>query len=1080
MGVPAGRSGSLVTFDNSPGIGRIEAVEAGLAKVVFFESPAEVEGHSEWIELDRLQRVALEKQTRVFVPLADGSWRAGRVVGGESPAYFVRFPNVPHDVDIPEWSLRVRWDCPTKDPLQVLLAGANETPRFRDARQPVRDLLLRERAASRSATGIGSSGVQIHEHQVNAALRIINDPIQRYLLADEVGMGKTIQAGFVIRQLLIDDPSRRIGLIVPEALREQWQSELLDKFYLDDFATVDGRLPFDIRGHGEVEDWANLGGTDLLVVDEAHELARSESPEGEPYRQLASVAHQVPRLLLLSATPFSRRVTSHLALLHLLAPDQFKWSDVDDFEQLLNSRRELAMAVFGLDEEPDPENPELLGYQFENLRRLLPSDELLAASMARAMDAFQESGPSREAALKRAVSIVRAHVSETYRLHHRVVRNRRRVVQQQRLDDEGHMTPFEFTGRERPKVIQLGTAEGDAVVDAVETWLRKTSAAIIDGDLDPEPYARVASVLVSRLGTPVLADVLAVFQARLEGGRDDDRLRPGEHQRVREASVLPFERGILDGLRSETARDASWNLVEAIAKRVKPKQRVVVFCGPGSLAAQVVEGLRSLPTPPRHVYEHLVGSPRGSRQEAVTEWRAEGGVLVADQSGEVGRNFQQAEAVIHARLPCSPNEFEQRIGRVDRYGSGRSAMQYVVSDPDPHGLHTTWLRVMGGGFGIFGESISAMQEIADELADQFWGHLLVEGREVALGQVPDIRSALVAERRRINELDALEASYAGGEGEALTKSISMFDSRHEYMEKAYLKLITGAEGFMLASRRQRDGSTRFDRDQDNAPLVSPRLLTRVVTRPESRTGYFDRWRVGPCRRLFRRGNPFIDGIESVLAIDDRGQASALWRLDRTWPHDPLVYFGYDFLVETDLDQVLEALGQGPEGLAVARRQGDAALAPFSRRIWVPVNDMRPVQDENLSRYLNEPVLRGRDVNLNASRIPALHSALGDESVLGTVGPQGYAVAEAHLRQVADLVLVTERAAATVAARTDLLVAQSKARRAAVGLVADPRAWSLEIEVGRALEAGVATPRLKLTAVTCLVRSSQSWSEYVQR
>jgi ATP-dependent helicase HepA len=66
----------------------------------------------------------------------------------------------------------------------------------------------------------------------------------------------------------------------------------------------------------------------------------------------------------------------------------------------------------------------------------------------------------------------------------------------------------------------------------------------------------------------------------------------------------------------------------------------------------------------------------------------------------------------------------------------------------------------------------------------------------------------------------------------------------------------------------------------------------------------------------------------------------------------------------------------------------------------------------------------------------------------------------------------------VRARTDLLVAQNKARQAASGLVADPEAWAREIAVGRALEEGVTSPSIRLTAVTCLVRSAQSWSDYV--
>ncbi len=123
-------------------------------------------------------------------------------------------------------------------------------------------------------------------------------------------------------------------------------------------------------------------------------------------------------------------------------------------------------------------------------------------------------------------------------------------------------------------------------------------------------------------------------------------------------------------------------------------------------------------------------------------------------------------------------------------------------------------------------------------------------------------------------------------------------------------------------------------------------------------------------------------------------------------------------------------------------------------------------------------MKGRDVNLNPARIDALHSVLGGGHVLASLGPAGLSAARQHLDQVADLARLTALAARNVSARTDLLVAQTKARQAADGLVADPDAWGREIAVGRALEDGVRVPSIRLVAVTCLVRSAQSWSEYV--
>ncbi len=446
--------GNLVTYSGAPGIGRAGTVEAERVRVDFFESAAEPVVESQWLALSDVRRVALGEQTRVFFTDARGRWRAGRVVGGEPDGYFVRIPNAHMDVDIPETHLFVRWEMAPKDPLQVLLSGANETPRYRDVREPVRRLLVAERAATGSATGIVSSGVQMHAHQINAALRIIRDPVQRYLLADEVGMGKTIQAGLVMRQILHDAPGRRIGVLVPDALMGQWRAELRDKFHLSDFPTHDGEDPVRILGHSQVDEWQSFGDLDLLVVDEAHLLARTSGPGETPYKQLAEIAHAAPRLLMLSATPFSRGATTHLALLHLLDPALFRWDELDAFEHLLESRHALALAVFGLDEEPDVDNPELLQLQFDQVRENLPDDDVLQAAIDRAMAAYGPEGTPPEDVdleeLRLAVAAVRAHVSETYRLHQRVIRNRRHVVEKQRLDDEGLLTPFEFTGRSRP------------------------------------------------------------------------------------------------------------------------------------------------------------------------------------------------------------------------------------------------------------------------------------------------------------------------------------------------------------------------------------------------------------------------------------------------------------------------------------------------------------------------------------------------------------------------------------------------------------------------------------------------------
>lgn len=1068
--------GNLVTYQSAPGIGRVGDLRVSEVRVDFFESAACPLAEAIWMPVGEVRRARLGEQSRVFFQDANKSWRAGRVVGGGPDVYFVRVPNREFDVDLHEERLRIRWEKPPRDPLQVLLSGANETPRFRDAREPVKRLLLAERAATGSATGIMSSGVRLHAHQINAALRVIRDPVQRYLLADEVGMGKTIQAGMVVRQLLIDRPGRSVGVLVPDPLVAQWVSELQDKFYVDDFPTPDGESAVRVVGHSQYEQWRALDGVELLVVDEAHLLARTADPASSPYSELARLAHSASRLLMLSATPFTEGPATQLALLHLLDPQMFRWERIDDFERLLEVRYALAMAVFGLDEEPDVDNPGLLELQLNEITEHLPQDELLSAAISRAMSVYGPPGtpPSEvdEEALRLAVAAVRAHVSETYRLHHRVIRNRRHVVEMQSLDDAGLLTPFEFTGRKRPRAFRLKS--GSRPSEVLHRWVTECSAAVLDAGADPATYAPIAAIMASRVGGSPddLREVLAFRTSGAPGQLTDD-----ERARLRSAPSLPFEHALLEDLEPDTDEVVA-ELAQAISQRTNPKSRTVVFCGRGRLAEVLCEHFATLGLS-SHVFSHLREQNAAEREEATQNWRARGGILVADESGDVGRNLQEANVVFHLRVPGDPNALEQRIGRVDRYGRPKAADQYVLVD-DVDGVVSAWVRVLVTGFGIFDASVSAMQEVVDRVAYEAWRTLLEGGIEAMLGQIEHIRDSLAKERRRINELDALESSFGGGRhGNELATAIAAFEDGSRAIETAYRKLVEGVEGYRFSSRSNKDGSIRFERSVEDKPLISERLLARLVTVEQARTGYFDRWQLTAGRRLFRRGNPFIDGIEQLLELDDRGQAVALWRLTPSWHSEPLAFFGFDYLVEADLAPIMSVTGQGSEAEPMARRRVDSAFPPERHRVWVPVSTRTPVVEPGMVRYLDEPLRERRDVNLNAKRIPALHAVLGGEEHLSPIAHECEEVARRHIVQIAGLVERSRHAVDQIRGETVTLSAQHAARSAAEGLVADPDSLKIELELSRAIEAGVLDPVVRLSGVSCLVVSAQSWSDFVQ-
>ena len=442
----------------------------------------------------------------------------------------------------------------------------------------------------------------------------------------------------------------------------------------------------------------------------------------------------------------------------------------------------------------------------------------------------------------------------------------------------------------------------------------------------------------------------------------------------------------------------------------------------------------------KHVYAHIRGQSEAEREAATTAWLESGGVLVVDDTGDVGRNFQDANLAFHVRLPSNPNMLEQRIGRMDRYGHQQAATQFVMADDDPEGILTSWLKVLVKGFEIFDSSISALQEAVDDLVDDLWIALLADG-------VDDF-----VERSRVDP-GCLEAREAADQRTRRARVELRLAGRRRVDGQSDRALRGGhrrdREGLPQTDRRSRGIPVRQPHEQRRQHLVQPGPSGQAATEraPARQTDERRERAVRVLRsmegdrthsRLFRRGNPFMDGIETLLNLDDRGQAVAMWRLNRRWPHEPLVVFGFDFVVEAALDPIVNAMADYGDAESVARRRADTAFPPQHQRVWIPTQRSGTGARSGFRRLSRPTADKERgDVNLNLERIPALHTLLGGEANLASVAEQLLCAARQHVEQVADVVEASRRAGQKVSRDTEKLIAQSRARAQAAGLVMDP-------------------------------------------
>lgn len=426
---------------NNLGIGKLQEVSDFSARVEYFVS---VGNHiTAAVPLNSLEHVTLQRHTRCYFWSEDQeAWQIGRVETWHSDdcRYEVHLP----DKGVyyaTEAEIYARCDRPIEDPTEVLMMKGQETPFFHARRSAFVRCLIEQRAVSHGMPGLLSANIDLYPHQVEVVRRVLEDPIQRYLLADEVGLGKTIEAGAILRQYLLDEPDGLALAIVPRPLLKQWQQELEHKFHLTNEVTL-----------LTVEDLPTYRCNTppgFLILDEAQHIAAlaesTDSRQRECFAISQRLAQQADRLLLLSATPALNHEKTFLTMLHLLDPVTYRLEDIAGFKERVRLRQDIGRILLSF-KETAPSfvlkiNLDKLGSLFAEDSRLL-----FLASWLKSLLNSPEADPTERG---RAIRAIRTHISDTYRLHRRMLRNRRDTVEDVLLDQSKATLQVEYDLDER-------------------------------------------------------------------------------------------------------------------------------------------------------------------------------------------------------------------------------------------------------------------------------------------------------------------------------------------------------------------------------------------------------------------------------------------------------------------------------------------------------------------------------------------------------------------------------------------------------------------------------------------------------
>lgn len=510
--------------------------------------------------------------------------------------------------------------------------------------------------------GLAGPRVQLLPHQLFIAEQVASRYAPRVLLADEVGLGKTIEAGLILHQQLLTGRVKRALIVVPTSLQHQWLVEMLRRFNLSftlldearckalsgldseevsiDFEHQDDDLFTETSGNSDNpfesaqliicsldfllkypnrHEQAVAAGWDMLLVDEAHHLVWSEDTPSAAYCAVEALAKVSSALLLLTATPEQLGVDSHFARLRLLDPDRYY--DLEKFKREQAQYQPLNDLVQELLEEDrtsfEPQHRKLLAEYLgdstaDELIRSSENDFVSAASSA-VNYLLDRHGTGRVLFRNTRASVkgFKARVLNTYPLS---------------SEELGDLHTYDLTSQIRPEAIFKERAPDWWTQDARTQWL-------------------------------------------------------------------------VDWLKANR------------------RKKALVICADAQTAEELEEYLRlrkGVLTGVFHEHMSLIERDRAAAYFADLEEGAQ--VLVCSEIGSEGRNFQFAHDLVMFDLPINPDLLEQRIGRLDRIGQKEDIQIHV-----PYYLGTAQEKLLHWyhqGLNAFEKTCAIGQAVFSEFSER--------------------------------------------------------------------------------------------------------------------------------------------------------------------------------------------------------------------------------------------------------------------------------------------------------------------------------------------------------------------------
>jgi hypothetical protein len=590
--------------------------------------------------------------------------------------------------------------------------------------------------------------VQVEDYQLVPLLKALRMPRVNLLIADDVGLGKTIEAGLILSELLLRRRIQRVLILTPASLRLQWRDEMWDKFSLS-FDLVDRGETHNLRKRlgMDANPWRSFSRIitsyhylrqedireqflaacrtpegsphlpwDLLIVDECHNLMPSSfGDDSDLCQMLRVIAPQFEHRLFLSATPHNGHTRCFTGLLEILDPVRF--SQTDDIKPAEKERMQQVVLRRLKREINARTNPPRF------CTRLPPKPLLLSLS-------------PQESALSSAFDAFR---SEVKKLIAGGERRRRRsgsfaveILGKRLLSCP---TAFAESWRRCKEGLAQAEAAADAEVAAAERLIRQETGDDREAQSREATAAGVVGSWLKGVADDLREEIVAIDRAVLALGFDLNREAVTEQNPKADARFDSLVSLIDELLRN----NGEWRdderlvvfteykttldyLVRRLRKRYEDDRILTLFGSGGKGGMDEVD---------RDLVKNAFNDPSHSVR-----------ILVATDAAAEGLNLQgTARYLLHFDCPWNPSRLEQRNGRLDRHGQARDVtIHHFVSNQDPD---LRFLSHVLRKADEIREDLGSANELFDEAAHR----KLVDGESLASVQ-SDLDRRLEAARGR--------------------------------------------------------------------------------------------------------------------------------------------------------------------------------------------------------------------------------------------------------------------------------------------------------------------------------------------